>query len=120
MSETHVILKKFQLKNNCPECYSNDGLELVFKQTHKETSLYTSITKAIHHDLHCKTCDTPVFPIMWTQDIERVFEYHQKGVHPEKSSIRLKKKGWLWLAIILCALIASLVIGLSIDRIWPE
>ena len=112
MHEQQVIVKDFSLKNNCPECYSNNGLHLVFKQSMKETSLYRSISKRISHELNCQTCNTTIFPVMWTKDIERVFEYHQKAITPKKPSITIKRKAWLWIFAIMSLLLIGLIIGL--------
>ena len=32
MDAQYITIKTVKLNNNCPECYSKDGLELTFKQ----------------------------------------------------------------------------------------
>ena len=57
----YFTLKEVQLNNNCPECYSNDGLELTFKQKFIENMFYKAITQDTIYDMHCKTCNTDIF-----------------------------------------------------------
>lgn len=35
-----INIKDVPLKNNCPECFSKEGLRLAFKQKIKETKFY--------------------------------------------------------------------------------
>lgn len=109
MSKKYITIKEFALSNNCPECYSNNGLRLTFKQKIVETKFYKSITNDIKNSIACKTCNTTIYPVQWTDDIERVFEYHQKAFEPKKSSTYLKKRFW---AIVVPILVTLLVIFL--------
>ncbi|MDD7884586.1 hypothetical protein [Flavivirga sp. 57AJ16] len=108
MSEKLVTIKEVVLKNNCPECYNNEGLRLIFKQKIIDTKLYRSTTSQMSHEIACKTCHNIIYPVKWTDDIERVFEYQKKAFVPQKSSIYLKKTSWI--AIILAIIIAIAVI----------
>lgn len=112
MDEKWITIKEIDLNNNCPECYNTNGLELTFKQKFIETSLYKSITNDTKQSIHCKTCNTDIFPVMWTEDIERVFAYQQKAFSPKKASTKLKKKAWLF--ITLCCVLILTVILLAI------
>ena len=94
MSEKLVTVKEVILKNNCPECYNNEGLRLSFKQKIIDTSFYKSITSKISHEIECKVCNTTIFPVKWTDDIERVFEYQKKAFTPKKPITFLKKASW--------------------------
>ncbi len=60
-----------------------EGLELTFKQKVIESKFYKSITftSQIKHETFCKTCNTDIYPVQWTDDIERVFEYQKKHLH---------------------------------------
>mgnify|MGYP000076591851 CR=1 FL=1 len=82
MSEKFITIKEVALNNNCPECYSKDGLRLTFKQKFLETNFYKSITKEVSHSIACKTCNNTIYPVQWTDDIERVFETGEK-ITPE-------------------------------------
>ncbi|WP_142784240.1 hypothetical protein [Changchengzhania lutea] len=100
MNDKLIPIKEVPLKNNCPECYSNDGLRLTFKQRFFENTFYKSIKNDITHELACKTCNTSIYPVQWTEDIERVFEYHKKGLRPKRASTYLKKATWIILALV--------------------
>ena len=108
MSEKFITIKEVALNNNCPECYSKDGLRLTFKQQFIETKFYKSITNNIKNSIACKTCNTSIYPEQWTEDIERVFEYHQKAFVPKKVSTYLKKTTWFVIAFIAVTFVVIL------------
>ncbi len=112
MSEKLATIKEVVLKNNCPECYNNEGLRLTFKQKIIDTKFYKSITSQVSYEIDCKICNTIIYPVKWTDDIERVFEYQNKAFVPKKSSTYLKKASWL--AIILTIVIAISIILLAL------
>lgn len=112
MSKKLVTIKEVILKNNCPECYNNEGLRLFFKQKIIDTRFYKSVTSQISHEITCKICNTIIYPVKWTDDIERVFEYQRKAFVPKKASTYLKKVSWV--AIILTIIIALAVILLAV------
>lgn len=102
-------IKKVALKNNCPECFSTDGLQLTFKQKFIETSFYKSISSEISHEIYCNTCESIIYPERWTYDIERVFEYQQKAFTPKPASKYFKKI--FWIIVISALIIAFATIG---------
>ncbi|WP_298531205.1 hypothetical protein [uncultured Algibacter sp.] len=112
MSETFIDIKEVAINNNCPECYSKDGLRLKFKQKCINTKLYKSITSEIKHEIACKTCNSLIYPVQWTDDIERVFEYQKRAFTPKAKSTYLKKTSWLIIGImaIICFIIAGIII----------
>ena len=116
MSEKLINIKNVALKNNCPECFSKDGLRLTFKQKIKETKFYRSVTSEISHEIMCKTCNSIIYPVQWTDDIDRVFEYQKKAFTPKKASIYLKKTSWIAIAtgFVLIALIVFLIYYLNL------
>lgn len=111
MSEKLITIKEVALNNNCPECYNKNGLQLTFKQKFIETNFYKSITTDIIQEVFCKTCDTIIYPERWDQNIERVFEYHQKAFAPKKNSIKLKKRAWILIATIVLIIIAGITLA---------
>jgi hypothetical protein len=115
MDESFIKLKEVTLKINCPECYNNEGLQLTFQQKIVETKFYKSITSEISNILECTVCNTTIYPVQWTDDIEQVFEYHQKAVQPKRTSKYLKKASWV--AILLFALV---VVVITILAIYPN
>lgn len=112
MEEKFITIKEVALINNCPECYNTNGLQLTFKQKFVETKFYKSITKETSHQLECNTCHTSIYPVRWTDDIERVFIYHQKAFTPKTASTKLKKPAWLLIIglIILIIVVAGIAI----------
>lgn len=112
MSEKFITIKEVALNNNCPECYSKDGLRLTFKQKFLETNFYKSITKDVSHSITCKTCNTTIYPVQWTDDIERVFEYQKKAFVPKNPSTYLKKLSWiviLFIAVVIAAIVFTVL-----------
>ncbi|WP_299114672.1 hypothetical protein [uncultured Winogradskyella sp.] len=101
-------LKEARLNNNCPECYSTDGLQITFKQKFTENAFYKAITNDTVYDIHCYNCDTSIFPIQWTEDIERVVDYQKRAIKPKSKSIKLKPLAWL--VILLDVIIVVLII----------
>lgn len=108
MSDEFILIKEVALKNNCPECFSNEGLRLAFKQRFIETKFYKSITGEIKHELACKKCNSTIYPVQWTDEIELVLDYQKKAFTPNKPSTHLKKLAWL--VIILIAIINAAIL----------
>jgi len=104
---TH-ILHKAQVNNNCPECYSAEGLEFIFSQEEVQNKLYSKANKEVIEILHCHTCDQDIYPVKWTEDIEQVFDYHRKLAKPKNSGIKLKPLAYL--LILIDALIITAII----------
>lgn len=111
MAEKLIDVKNVALKNNCPECFSKDGLRLTFRQKTIETNLYKSITSEVSYELTCKTCSSIIYPVEWTDDIDRVFEYEKKAFTPKKTSTYLKKTSWIVIvsSLVLIALVLFLI-----------
>lgn len=110
MSNKLVDIKEVAIKNNCPECFSTERLRLKFQQKTKESKFYKSITNEIESMLNCETCNSIIYPVQWTNDIERVVAYHKKAVTPMTPSTSLKKISWLVLLGILSLFIIAAVI----------
>ena len=110
----YFTLKEVSLNNNCPECYSTDGLELTFKQNLVETAFYKAITEDTINEMHCKTCNTQIFPVRWTNDIEQVVAYQQRAVNPKPKSFKLKKMAWILIVGIVLILVVVLLFATGI------
>jgi hypothetical protein len=116
MEESFITLKEVPINNNCPECFNNTGMKIIFKQKFVETPFYKSITDTITHDILCENCHTTIYPVRWTEEIERVVEYHTKALSPKKASTYLKKLSWILMssAFLILLIIASTVIYLKL------
>lgn len=82
------------LQCNCPECYSNSGLELSFKQEWKETFWLIKATDVVREELHCTHCEDTIFPVKWTQDIERLYDYNLK-LATKETFMKLKSQTYV-------------------------
>lgn len=83
--EKQVVIKEAGLTNNCPECFNQD-LTLTFYQKHTFGSLFHKVTNEVSNKLNCNTCGCTIYPVSWTDDIERMFNYYQKTATPEAKS----------------------------------
>jgi len=115
MIDKSIVLKEVQLNNHCPECYSKEDLMLTFKQRFVENRFFKAFTEHITHSLSCRKCNSEIFPVRWTDDIEQVVEYHIRGTNPKPKSLKLKKTAWV---LILTIVIIFLGILLFRTRIF--
>ncbi len=105
--EKLVAIKEADLNNNCPECFNQD-LKLSFYQKHTYGIFFHRTTSEITNQIVCRKCSSMIYPVKWTDDIERMFDYYQKTVVPEKKS--LKPTFWFYLLVfVIIALIAGTV-----------
>lgn len=76
---------------------------LTFKQRFTENAMYKAITSDTIQTLYCDNCNTEIFPVRWSDDIEQVVEYHIRATTPKLKSLKLKKMAWLliWAVIII-------------------
>ncbi len=109
MSEKLITVKEISLNNNCPECFSKEGLQLTFKQKFIETSFSKSITQDITTEMHCNVCDTAIYPQRWTEDIERIYDYQLKAFSPKKASRKFKKLFWILVVLGMLSIVATVV-----------
>lgn len=99
------VIKEADLTNNCPECF-NQELKLTFYQKHKYNKLYYKVTNEVTNRILCVTCGSTIYPVKWTDDIERIFDYYQKMVQPKKSSLKFTALLY-FLIFLLIALIGG-------------
>ena len=109
MKAKYFTVKEVPLSNHCPECYSTQGLHLTFKQKFLETPFYKAISNDLKHHMACTNCNTEIFPVRWTEDIERVFEYHQRALVPKSATFKLTT-----LTFVLLVLMIILVVVLNV------
>lgn len=86
--EKFVLIKEASLTNNCPVCYSNTDLVLLCHQKLIKTRLYIKVTKKLTKTIQCKKCSSTIYPVDWTEDIERVFNFYDKKIEPKKPSLK--------------------------------
>jgi hypothetical protein len=101
MSDTEHVLHSAKLNNNCPECYGNNGLQISFVQQEIENRFYNKASKHITSTLYCYNCKTTIYPVNWTEDIERVCQYQKKQVVQRDTQIRLKSTSYIGVSLLL-------------------
>lgn len=101
MKTEYIILKETVLNNNCPECYSKESLLLSFKQRRQFSKFFSKTKGEIIESMDCKKCETTIFPGRWTDDIERVYNYHKKTINSLPSGIRFTGSFYLIILIII-------------------
>jgi hypothetical protein len=112
MEASFITLKEVPINNNCPECFNSSGLKIIFKQKFVETKYYKSITDTITHDILCENCKTTIYPVRWTEEIERVVEYQTKALKPKAASTYLKKLTWIYAGaavLLILGIIATII-----------
>ncbi len=105
MTERTHILHTAQLKNNCPTCYGNDGMEFTFTQSEKENAFFKKPSSKIEETLYCHNCKTTIYPVNWTEDIELVYEYNKKLVETYRHHLKIKPL--LYVVIIIAILVVA-------------
>lgn len=90
MNPEEIVLKEAVLTNNCPECYATDGLQLSFLKYKQISPFAERIPKEFTSKMFCQKCNTEIYPGRFTEDIQRVYDYHRKTVLPTTSSVKLK------------------------------
>jgi len=105
MREKRFVIKDADITNNCPECF-NQELKLTFYQKHTYNPLYHKTTNEITHEIKCKKCASTIYPVNWTEDIERVFGYYQKLAEPDRVSVRFTTIFYV-LVLVLLGLVAA-------------
>ena len=115
MPTTYKTFKETALRNNCPECFSNQGLVLSISQENVENAYIKKATLKRKPSIYCTSCDTPIYPARWTDDIDRIVDYWQERAIPPSVYNTLKPLSWILLAAL------ALSIGLGI-YLWlnPE
>lgn len=101
--EKQIVIKQAQLTNNCPECFNKD-LSLTFYQKYTFGPFLHRITSQVTHSLACNTCQSTIYPVAWTEEIERAVDYFEKLVEPKKARVKLT-----YIFVILIIFIVSFV-----------
>lgn len=102
MSQKTNILHRARLNNNCPTCFGKDGLELTFTQTERENAFFHKPSTDIDKNLYCHNCKNPIYPVNWTEDIERVYDYNKKLAETKRQYLKIKP---LFYIVIIAAII---------------
>ena len=101
------VIKEADLTNNCPECFNQD-LTLTFFQKHTYGRFFHKTTSEVSNKLVCNKCKSNIYPVSWTEDIERMFNYYQKTVVPEPKSSKATVFFYV-LLLVFIALVAGVI-----------
>jgi len=99
------VIKEAEITNNCPECF-NQELKLSFYQKHTYSKFVHKITNEVSSEIKCKKCFTLIYPVTWTPDIERVFEYYQKTATPKKAAVKFTSLSYI-IALVAVAIVGA-------------
>ncbi|MBL4662265.1 MAG: hypothetical protein JKY22_01585 [Flavobacteriaceae bacterium] len=99
MKKTIHQLNEAKVNNNCPECYSTEGLKFTFFQEEMENKLYSKANGEVTGTLQCENCNQIIYPVKWTEDIEQVFNYHKKVAKPKSTGVKLKPLAYILLVV---------------------
>ena len=119
MKENLKEIKQATLANNCPECYANDTLSLTFYQKNIKSAFFKRATDEISNSIICQKCNSTIYPVQWTEDIERVYDFYFKSLEPEKPSFKLTGLS-KWLIIFTILVVAATVIAINLQGGFKE
>jgi|SRR5690554_4877950 len=105
--EKKVVIKEANITNNCPKCFNRE-LKLTFYQRHTYGRFFDRTTKDVSHEIICTKCNSLIYPVDWTEDIERVYQYYEKMAIADKASVRFTPLFYI-LTLLLIAIIAGAV-----------
>lgn len=114
VEEKQLVLKRAYIKNNCPECFHNE-LELTFYQKQKFGRFFNRTTGEVTNEIKCKKCHSTIYPVKWTDDIERSFNYFQKLAEPNRTKLTFTSSFFI-LLLIFIAMVAT-VVYLLVEKI---
>lgn len=110
--EKNIAIKEAEITNNCPECFNQD-LKLSFYQKHTYNPFFHRTTNEVIHEIKCRKCYSVIYPVNWTPDIERVFDYYNKLVTPDKPSVRFTTLFFVLLLVLIAAIGAFIYLYLE-------
>lgn len=117
MEPKYFTLKEVMLNNHCPECYSNEGLRLTFKQRFVENAFYKSIVEDLKNEIYCLSCHNTIYSGRWEKDIEQVIAYHERANSPKPKSMKLKTSAWALILVVITASILAVLFFLNIIKL---
>lgn len=115
MKENLKEIKQATLANNCPECYANDTLSLTFYQKNVMSAFFKRATDEISNTIICRKCESTIYPVQWTEDIERVYDFYLKSLEPDKTSFKLTGLS-KWLIVTALLVLTIVIIALNFQE----
>ena len=116
MKEFKKLIYTASLKNNCPECFSSEGITLEFRQLGRTNLWFSAYTDELESSMQCDKCKSTIYPISWDQDIERVYEYHKKSTTLEETKKRWKLPAKVLFGLVILGIIAAVYFGFTYTK----
>lgn len=107
MSHRRKVFQEATLSSNCPECYASNSLLFTVYQKEIDNRWFYKLSTDLSEDITCKKCETPIYPVRYTDDIERVKAFYLKSMGEPKKVFRIKKTVYLVVILLLLAVTAS-------------
>ncbi|WGK66133.1 hypothetical protein [Croceiramulus getboli] len=107
MAKEKITIHEAPLKTNCPECFTQEGLHLAFVTEEEKTRLIYRSKGELSSVMRCQKCENTIYPERWTDDIERLYEYHRKLAGSPRAFFRMRPLAILLIVGILFAGIAA-------------
>ncbi len=113
MSTSLITFYTAPLQCNCPQCFSTSDLVLHFKQEWKDTLWRKKATSMVREELYCKLCADTIYPVKWTDDIERLYDYHLKRA---EKAVYNKWKPLTYILIVMGFVVVAAAIYSLVNR----
>ncbi len=111
--ENDKKLHQARLNNNCPTCFGTDGLEFTFTQGKRENLLFEKPSSNIEGSLYCHNCKNTIYPVNWTSDIERVYDYNKKIAETKRQYLKIKPLTYILLLLAIVIIAAAIYLLIS-------
>jgi len=100
------ILHTAKLINDCPECSVTNELEISFTQLEKENRYYRKNEKKNIGTIFCNNCKSTIYPESWSENLEKVYEYHNKLAIPKSTQLTLQPISYAICLLVLTTIVA--------------
>ncbi|WP_224488715.1 hypothetical protein [Robertkochia flava] len=107
MNLSKKVFQTATLSSNCPECFSNNSLLFTVSQKEVNTPWFYRLTDDLSEKIECQKCETTIYPVRYTDDIERVKAFYLRSMGTPTTTFRLKGLTYAILALIMVAAVAS-------------
>ena len=110
MSYNRKVFQEATLSSNCPECYANNSLLLTVYQNEVDTPWFYKLTSKLSEEIECQKCGTAIYPVRYTEDLERVKAFYLKSMGTPETAFKLKALSFVVLALVILAAAASVLV----------
>lgn len=107
MSMNRKVFQEATLSSNCPECYANNSLLFTVFQKEINNPWYFKRTPELSEQIVCQKCETEIYPVRYTEDIERVKAFYLKSMGTPETRFKMKGLSYLLIVLILAAAAGS-------------